>query len=107
MLKRLFALMLLLIVIGINQAQVRKVRIASITVDGNKTAEASTIRLNSGLMVGQEIMGEDLQKAIKNLWSIGIFSDVQIFATDQTYNGLDLLIKVKEYPTLRKVELIG
>ena len=81
--------------------------IASITVEGNRTAEASTVRLNSGLMVGQEIMGEDLQKAVKNLWSIGIFSDVKIIVTNQTYEGIDLLIEVEEYPTLRKIELIG
>jgi len=83
------------------------VTIASITVEGNRTAEASTVRLNSGLMVGQEIMGEDLQKAVKNLWSIGIFSDVKIIVTNQTYEGIDLLIEVEEYPTLRKIELIG
>jgi outer membrane protein insertion porin family len=93
--------------VGINQAQVQKIRIASIVIEGNKTAEASTVRLNSGLMVGMEIMGEDLQKAIKNLWSIGIFSDIQIYAPNQTSTGIDLVIKVKEYPRLKKVVLSG
>jgi len=65
------------------------------------------VRLNSGLMVGEEITGEDIQKAIKNLWSVGLFSDVKIFASDQTEEGIHLMIRVSEYPRLEKVELIG
>jgi outer membrane protein insertion porin family len=90
-----------------SHSQVRKVKISSIVVEGNNKSEPSTIRLNSGLMVGKEITGEDIQQALKNLWSLKLFSDVNIYAANQTMDGIDLIIRVKEYPRLRKVEISG
>jgi outer membrane protein insertion porin family len=100
-------LLLLVSVVGISESQVRKVRISSIVVEGNVKSEPSTIRLNSGLMVGKEISGEDIQQALKNLWSLKLFADVQILAANQTRDGIDLIIRVDEYPRLRKVEISG
>jgi outer membrane protein insertion porin family len=88
-------------------AQVQKIKINNIEIQGNTTADASMIRLNSGLMQGAEITGEDIQQAIRNLWSLQIFSDVQIYASNQTYQGLDVLIKVGEYPRLREITITG
>jgi len=99
--------MVVLILIGSSQAQVRTIKISAIAIEGNKTADASSIRLNSGLVVGQDIGGEDIQTAVKNLWALGIFSDIQILVTNQTYEGVELLIKVIEYPRLRKVDIKG
>ena len=108
MFKRFFILLILLVgIVGVSQSQVRKVKISSIVVEGNVKSEPSTIRLNSGLMVGKEITGEDIQQALKNLWSLKLFADVQILAANQTSDGIDLIIRVKEYPRLRKVEISG
>ncbi len=107
MLKWLQIFFLALMLLSSTQAQVQKVKISTVVVEGNKTADASSIRLNSGLMVGQEIGGEDIQNAVKNLWALGIFSDIQILVSDQTSAGLDLIIRVSEYPRLRKVEIKG
>ncbi len=92
---------------GSSAAQVTKIKIASIAVEGNRTAEASSIRLNSGLITGSEIAREDLQKAVKNLWSLGLFSDVKIFVTGQSADGIDILIRVIEYPRLQTLEITG
>ena len=92
---------------GLSTAQVTKIKIASIAVEGNRTAEASSIRLNSGLIAGSEIAREDLQKAVKNLWSLGLFSDVKIFVTGQSAEGIDILIRVIEYPRLQTLEITG
>jgi outer membrane protein insertion porin family len=105
--KRFLVLFLLFAIAGTVQSQIRKVKIASIVVEGNKKSEASTIRLNSGLMVGKDITGEDIQQAIKNLWSLKLFSDIEVYAGNQTTSGIDLIIRVKEYPRLRKVEIAG
>ena len=77
-----------------SNAQSKKVRINSIVIDGNKKVDASSIRFNSGLMIGSDVNGEDLQRAVKNLWALRIFSDIKLFITGQTIQGLDLLIKV-------------
>lgn len=105
--KWLQIIILALVLLSSTQAQVNKIRISSIAVEGNKTADASSVRLNSGLTTGQEIGGEDIQGAVKNLWALGIFSDIQILVSNQTSAGLDLIIRVAEYPRLRKVEIKG
>ncbi len=107
MFKGLFILGLVMIMAGVSSGQERKVKISTIVVEGNEKSEASTIRLNSGLMVGKEITGEDIQQAIKNLWSLKLFSDIKVLAANQTTSGIDLIIRVKEYPRLRKVEIAG
>ncbi len=105
--KLLLISFILFLTIFETSGQSQKLKINTITIEGNKTADAGMIRLNSGLSAGLEITGEDLQDAIRNLWSLRIFSDVQIYLVNQTMNGLDLLIKVEEYPKLNEVIIEG
>ena len=105
--KILGLLFILLLSVNSLLAQTQKIRINSITIEGNKTADTGTIRFNSGLSAGQEIGGEDIQQAIRNLWALHIFSDIQVYVTNQSMDGLDLLIKVQEYPRLREVKISG
>ena len=70
MFRRLMIFILVLGFAGISQSQVKKIKISSIVVEGNKKSEASTIRLNSGLSVGEEVDGEDIQQALKNLYAL-------------------------------------
>lgn len=107
MLRRAVYLLIILVWISNITAQVTKIKINSIAIEGNRTAESSSVRLNSGLMVGDEVTREDLQKAVKNLWSLGLFSDIKILVSNQGIEGIDLLIQVKEYPRLNKVILEG
>jgi len=105
--KRFWTVFLLLLLVSLTFGQARKIRINTIAIEGNENAEASSIRLNSGLLVGNEIAGEDLQTAVKNLWALGLFSDIQIYVANQTAEGIDLLIKVTEYPRMNKIEISG
>jgi outer membrane protein insertion porin family len=105
--RRAASLLIILFLVANIQAQVTKIKIASIAIEGNRTAESSSIRLNSGLMVGDEVNREDLQKAVKNLWSLGLFSDIKIYVANQGVDGIDLLLRVKEYSRLNKVILEG
>ena len=91
--------------------QVQKVsyKILGISVVGNKTADAQTIIANTGLKIGDEIdvPGDQTNNAIKRLWNLGIFQDVQLLIEKQVQDGIFLQIKVKEYPRLEKVILRG
>lgn len=84
-------------------------KILGMSVDGNKSSDANTIIVSTGLKVGDEIQvpGDKTITAIKNLWSLNIFSDVQILIDKQLSDGVFLLIKVQEYPRLEKVILEG
>ncbi|MFQ5706901.1 MAG: outer membrane protein assembly factor BamA [bacterium] len=85
----------------------RAVKLVSLTVEGNKTADANFIKLNSGLTENEKITGEDIQKAIRQLWSLNMFSDIQVVLDKELANAVYLTIKVAEYPRLEKVELEG
>ncbi len=74
-------------------------QILGISVEGNKSADATTIIANSGLKVNDEIEipGDQTINAIKRLWALNIFSDVAIEVAKQIDNGVFLVIKVKEF----------
>ncbi len=84
-------------------------KVLGISVQGNKSADATTIIANSGLKVGDEIQipGDQTLNAIRQLWALNIFSDVQIIIERKVDNGVFLLIKVEEYPRLERVAIEG
>ncbi|MFQ5676570.1 MAG: POTRA domain-containing protein, partial [bacterium] len=85
----------------------RTVKLATISVQGNRTADANFIKLNSGLTENSEVSGEDIQKAIKQLWALNMFSDIQIILEKEVAGSVYLIIRVEEYPRLDKIELDG
>jgi outer membrane protein insertion porin family len=84
-------------------------KVLGISVEGNKSADASTIIANSSLKVGDEIQvpGDQTMNAIKQLWSLNIFSNVEIEIEKKIDNGVYLLIKVEEYPRFEKMVIEG
>jgi len=91
--------------------QVQKVnyKILGINVVGNKSADASTIIANSGIKVGDEIdiPGDQTNNAIKRLWNLGIFEDVQIIIDKKIDDGIFLQFVIKEYPRLEQFVIQG
>jgi outer membrane protein insertion porin family len=84
-------------------------KILGISVEGNALTEASGIISYSGLKVGDEIVvpGDQASQAIRKLWSLKVFEDVQI-AIDRTVgNGVYLVIRVKELPRYERTEITG
>ncbi len=104
------ALVSVLLTAGITAQETQKsYKILGISVEGNKSADAATIVANSGLKVGNEIQipGDQTLNAIRQLWSLNIFSDVQIIKDQEINDGVFLLIKVVEYPRLERVVVEG
>ena len=87
--------------------QATVVKIASIDVIGTKTATPEVVISTSGLSVGLEANQEDFSDAVKQLWSLGLFSDVKILTDRDSPEGVFLIISVEEYPRLDKVILEG
>jgi outer membrane protein insertion porin family len=84
-------------------------KILGISVEGNKTADPATIILNSGLKVGDEIQipGDKTLNAIRQLWALNIFEDIQILIDREIADGVFLLIKVSEYSRVERVIVEG
>ena len=92
-----------------SQEQKSVYKILGISVVGNKSSDANTIIASTGLKVGDEIQvpGDKTINAIKNLWALNIFSDIEILIDKQLSDGVFLLIKVDEYPRVEKVVIEG
>ena len=84
-----------------------KIRILGISIVGYQTTDAGLIRAHSGLNVGQEVTGDDIQNAIQRLWKLNLFSDVQIVEEKEAADGVYIAIKVEEYPRLERLEVKG
>lgn len=88
------------------QAQ-NRVRILGLSITGNETTDAGLIRAHSGLSVGKEITGDDVQSAIHQLWKLGLFGDIEILEDREASEGVYLLIRVREFPRLERLEISG
>ncbi len=82
-------------------------KILGISVEGNKTADGNFIKLSSGLTVGETITGDDLPNAIRQLYSLDMFEDVEVLLDRQVGDGIYVTIKVSEFPRLNKIEIEG
>lgn len=84
-------------------------KILGLRVEGNKTSDANAIIAASGLKINDEIQvpGDRTINAIKNLWALNIFSDIQISIDKEISDGVFLVIKVEEYPRLEKFLIEG
>ncbi|MBU4443477.1 outer membrane protein assembly factor BamA [bacterium] len=81
--------------------------ILGVAVQGNKTISESSIKIQSGIIEGKNITFDDIPDAIKRLWKLKIFSDIQIYIDKATEDGLFLIIQVEEYPRLGEFKVIG
>lgn len=105
-----FFIFFLLLLLSSNEINAQKVyKILGISVTGNKSADAKTIIANTGLKTGDEIRvpGDQTLNAIKQLWSLNIFSDVQILIEKEVADGVFLVVKVDEYPRIERVAFKG
>jgi outer membrane protein insertion porin family len=84
-----------------------KVRVLGLSIAGNTTTDAGLIRAHSGLAVGQEVSGDDIQTAIQQLWKLNLFSDVEIIEEREVADGVYMGIRVQEYPRLERLEVKG
>ena len=99
--------LILLASFSMAQQQAVSIKIASIDVIGTKTATPAVVISASGLSVGMEANQEDFSEAVKQLWSLSLFSDVKVFSDRESPEGIFLIISVEEYPRLAEVLLEG
>lgn len=80
--------------------------IGKVEVSGNRSVNQSLIVNMSGLVVGSELRPATIQEAIKRIYAMNLFSDIQIEGEEQE-DGVKLVIVVKEFPRVREIEISG
>jgi len=93
--KKLF-IFILSLTLGIAQGIPADITLVSVNVEGNAVTSENTILFTAGLREGQTISQAEFPRAIKRLWQLGLFQDIQLRYDDETDEGLSLTILVKE-----------
>ena len=105
---KLFLKIILIVSFSANLfSQSEEIRIMDIAVEGNQRLTSQDIQRNARLYKGMSIKGPEIQQAIKRLWNLNRFGNIQILIDDETDEGIYLRIVVEENPTLGEVEYEG
>lgn len=121
MIKRLSLVLLVAITSLFANAQVQRIggvvdydnpktyKIAGITVVGAEYTDPQTVKLFAALQSGMEVSipGEEISKAIKNLWRQQLYSDVSIYIAETRGDEVFLVIDIDEMPRLDKYTFPG
>ena len=91
---------------NIDYSERKEYEIGGITVVGANHSDENALKSIAGLKVGDKIRigvgGYDISKAIKALWKLRLFTDVQIYQTKTIGDIIMLEIAVKERPRLSR-----
>jgi outer membrane protein insertion porin family len=92
-----------------NYAEPKKYEIGGITVTGVKYLDNNVLIMLSGLSVGDmiNIPGEEVARAIHNLWDQGLFENVVITVTNVQSNVVFLNIDLTERPRMSSFTFNG
>lgn len=87
----------------------KKYKIKAISVTGNEGVDKSIVIAYSGLSVGSEIFipGDEISKAVLNLWKQKLFSDVRIVIEKVEEESVELGIELKTRPRLSRYSITG
>lgn len=87
----------------------RTFTIGGVTISGVQSFDNNALRAISGLEIGKEIKvpGDEITKAITNLWKQDLFTDIQISATEIIGDKIFLDIYIQERPRLSKFKFVG
>ncbi len=85
-------------------SEIKEYEVAGVKVSGAETRDRNAIISISGLEVGKKIRipGDDISNAVKSLWKLRLFDDVQIIQEKLEDDLLYLIIYLRERPTYSK-----
>ena len=87
--------------------QNQEIKLLDVSVEGNILTSENTILFTSGLRKGLTITATEFQRAIKRLWNLGLFQNIQLRYDDESPEGLTITIIVEENPILGALRFEG
>lgn len=83
--------------------------VGSIRVTGNQFTDERALISIAGIKVGDKIRipGEDIPKAIKKLWKLRLFTNIEISIEDRIGDVVKLVLEVEELPRLARYSYEG
>ena len=88
---------------------IKEYEIGGIRVEGTKYLDGNSLISLTGLKIGDRIKipGEEISRAIKNLWKHGLVADASINYEKIEEGKIYLVIKLQERPRMSKFEFFG
>ncbi|MDD9880575.1 MAG: outer membrane protein assembly factor BamA [Candidatus Marinimicrobia bacterium] len=99
-------ILFLFVTIAVSQAP-QSFKLKDINVEGNMATSENMVLYTAGLQAGQDVSQEDFRRAVKRLWELGVFSNIQIHFDGETPDGILITIELEESPVLGSVKFQG
>jgi outer membrane protein insertion porin family len=80
--------------------------ISGFSVTGNRRIPAETIKAHIYTKAGDIYDPAALERDFNSVWNMGYFEDVR-FLREQTPKGWNIVVQVKEKPTIREINYVG
>ena len=96
----------ILIITGIGYSQ-QNVVIEEISVSGNKRISTEAVIRNTGIYEGMQIKSDELQHAVKYLWKLNRFNDIQILLSEENTDRISIEIQLDEAEILNSINFSG
>jgi outer membrane protein insertion porin family len=89
--------------------QAKSYFLKKVDVKGKISYNEQTVVTFAGLEKGQKITvpGEEISNAIKKLWKLGLFSDVNFYVNNIEGDSISLELNINELPKLNEVKFVG
>jgi len=100
------AVVMFFLMAGIGHASAQSDVISQITVTGNRRIPAETIKARIFTKPGDIYDPAALERDFNSLWNTGYFEDIK-FLRQQTPKGWEIIVQVKEKPTIREINYTG
>lgn len=93
----------------VDYSKPREYEIGGVTVSGLEYLDKNVLIMLTGLNVGEtvEIPGDEITKAIRKLWTQGLFEDISINVTEIQGNMVFLELYLKERPRMSNFSIKG
>jgi outer membrane protein insertion porin family len=96
------AVLLCLLTVAGSPGQAQDFRFTQFTVEGNQRIESATILTYAGLAPGEPVGPGAVNDAYQRILDTGLFEEVEVIP-----QGAQLLIRVREYPTINIISFEG
>ncbi|UCF88891.1 MAG: outer membrane protein assembly factor BamA [bacterium] len=80
--------------------------VTDIRIEGNQRVDSSSITKALSIGIGDPLSDSLVTLSVRNLYRLGVFSRVAI-EESPSESGVDLVVKVAEFPMVRRVEFVG
>lgn len=104
--KKIFIILFLSIAVSpfLGAQSAKYIKVLGVSVEGNKSIESGTVIANFGLKIGDEIQipGDKTLDAIKRLYALNIFSNIELITEKEIADGAYLKLIVAEFPRIEK-----